>query len=167
MERGANYDHVLVVIFYLHERYFKTSNFSGVQIQYMAISIFTLAITLTPCKCFGNSYQELRHLLPVQRQILNCAKLVRRAVPTSSRKFVRKMCGGIQKCAEIVRNLRGGAPAQVSQKIGVGPPRMCVHKFRAIFATNLNFSLRPSCTGKECLKPKSSTYTFQSFEFRV
>ena len=38
----------------------------------------------------------------------NCAKLVRRAVPTSPRNFVRKMRGGIKKCAGIVRNLCGG-----------------------------------------------------------
>ena len=63
----------------------------------------------------------------------NCAKLVRRAFPTGPRKFVRKMCGGIRKCAEIVRDLCGGALAQFAPNIGVGLPRMCVHKFRAIF----------------------------------
>ena len=63
----------------------------------------------------------------------NCAKLVREEFPTGPRKFVRKMCGCIRKCAEIVRNLCGGAPAQFARNIGVGLPRMCVHKFRAIF----------------------------------
>ena len=63
----------------------------------------------------------------------NCAKLVRGAFPTSPGNFVRKMCGGIQKCSEIVWNLCGGAPAQFAQSIGVGLPRMCVHKFRANF----------------------------------
>ena len=82
----------------------------------------------------------------------NCAKLVRAAFSAGLRKFVRKMCGGIRKCAEIVRNLCGGAPAQFAQSIGVGLPRMCVHKFRAMFRHNLNSSLRPSCTGKKCLK---------------
>ena len=63
----------------------------------------------------------------------NCAKLVRGAFPTGPRKFVRKMCGGIRKCAEIVRNLCGGALAHFAQNTGVGLPRMCVRKFRAIF----------------------------------
>ena len=62
-----------------------------------------------------------------------CAKLVRGTFPTDPRKFVRKMCGGIRKCAEIVRNLCGGAPAQFAQNIVVGFPRMCMHKFCAIF----------------------------------
>ena len=84
----------------------------------------------------------------------NCAKLVCGAFPTGPRKFVRKMYGGIQKCAEIVRNLCGGAPEQFAESIGVVLPRMCVHKFRAIFSYNLNFSLRPSCTGKKCLNPR-------------
>ena len=78
---------------------------------------------------------------------------MRGAFPTDPRKFVRKMCGGTRKCAEIVRNLCGGAPAQFAHIIGVGLPRMCVHKFRAFFRQNLSFSLRPSCTGKKCLKP--------------
>ena len=42
----------------------------------------------------------------------NCARLVRGACPTGPRKFVRKMCGGMRKYAEIVRNLCGGALAQ-------------------------------------------------------
>ena len=58
------------------------------------------------------------------------------------------MCEGISKCAEIVRNLCGGATAHISHSIGVGLPRMCAHKFRAIFAQILNFSHRPGCTGK-------------------
>ena len=86
----------------------------------------------------------------------NCAKFVRGALPTGPRKFVRKMCGGIRKCAEIVRNLCGGAPAQFARNIGVGLPRMCVHKFRAFFRQNLSFSLRPSCTGKKCLKTREN-----------
>ena len=65
------------------------------------------------------------------------------------------MCGGIRKCAEIVRNLCGGAPAQFAHNIGVGLPRMCVHKFRAFFRQNMSFSLRPSCTGKKCLNPRA------------
>ena len=52
----------------------------------------------------------------VQRQILRTShlpgkavqNLVRKAFPTGPRrKFVRKMCGGIQRCAEIVRDLCG------------------------------------------------------------
>ena len=50
----------------------------------------------------------------------NCAKLVRRALATDPRKLVRKMCGGIQQCAEIVRNLCRGAPAQFAQNKGWG-----------------------------------------------
>ena len=38
----------------------------------------------------------------------NYAKLVRGAFLPGPRKFVRKMCGRIRKCAEIVRNLCGG-----------------------------------------------------------
>ena len=79
-------------------------------------------------------------------------KLLLGAFPSDPRKFVRKMCGGIQKCAEIVRNLCGSEPAQFAETIGVGLPRMCAHKFCAIFRQNLNFSLIPGCTGKKCLK---------------
>ena len=82
----------------------------------------------------------------------NCAKLVRGAFPTGPRKFVRKMCGGLLKCAEIVRNLCGVPLHKSAQNIGVGFPRMCVHKFRANFRKNLNFSLRPSSMGKKGLK---------------
>ena len=53
-------------------------------------------------------------------------------VPTSPRTHVPKMCGGIQKRAEIVRNWCGRRPAQFSQNIGVGLPRMSVHSLCAI-----------------------------------
>ena len=83
---------------------------------------------------------ELRHSLLVQRQMLrtghvpeNCAKLVHGAYPTGPRIFVRKMCGSIRKCAEIVRNVCGRASAQFAQNIGVGLPRTCMHKCRATF----------------------------------
>ena len=81
----------------------------------------------------------------------NCGKVVCSELPTCPRKVVRKMCGGISKCAELVRNLCGGATAQISHSIGVGLPRMCAHKAHAIFTHILNCSLRPGCTGKKCL----------------
>ena len=82
----------------------------------------------------------------------NCAKLVRRAVPTSPRKFVRKMCGASKSVQRLCAICAGKAPAQFLQNTGVRLARMCVHKSRAIFAKSSNFSLKPSCTGKKCLK---------------
>ena len=66
----------------------------------------------------------------------NCAKLVRRELPTCPGEVVRKMCGGIPKCAEIVRNVCGGATARISHSIGVGLPSMRAHKSRAIYANS-------------------------------
>ena len=48
-----------------------------------------------------------------------------------------------------MRNVSGGAPAQFSQNIGVGLPRMCVHKFRAIFATCLKFLTETKLYGQK------------------
>ena len=96
-------------------------------------------------------FPALRHLLPVHMQILRTGhvpeKIVQNLCAGQPRQVPENLCercagaskndqrlcticaGGVEKCAEIVRKLCGGAPAQFSQNIGVGLPRMCVHKF--------------------------------------
>ena len=56
-------------------------------------------------------------------------------------------------------NLCGAAPAQFLQNVGVRLPRMCVHTFRAMFAKNPNFSLRPSSwKSKRGLGPEGANW---------
>ena len=104
-----------------------------------------------------SSLLALRHLLPVQRQILRTGrvheKIVQNLCAGHSRQIPEILC---KKCAGASKNVlrlceicAGGSAAQFTQNIGVGLPRMRVHKFRAIFHWNLNFSLRPGCTGKK------------------
>ena len=67
-------------------------------------------------------------------------KTCARGIPDRSPKICAKRCAGAsENGAEIVRNLRGGAAAQFARNIGVGLPRMCVHKFSRIFSQKLEF----------------------------
>ena len=102
---------------------------------------------------------ELRHVLLVQRQMLCLRKLCKTCMQGSPdifpRKVVRKMCGGLQKCAEIVRNLHGGCTCTFSQSIALGLSRMCVHEFRSILARKkrVEFLIETKPCGQKMSQP--------------
>ena len=80
----------------------------------------------------------------------NCAKFVRGVVPRGPRKFVRNMCGGIKNLQRLCKI----CTAQFSHNFLGKLPRICLHKFCAFFGQDLNFFLRPSCTGKATLNSR-------------
>ena len=86
----------------------------------------------------------------------NCAKLVREEFPTGPRKFVRKMCGGIRKCAEIARNLCGCAAAQFARNIGGGASENVRAQVSRIFAPKLEFFPETKLYGQKMSQPKTN-----------
>ena len=77
--------------------------------------------------------------------------------PDRSQKICAKDVRGHPKCAQIVRNLCGGAPAHFAQNIGWGFRECACTNFVQSFAEIWIFLWdQASCTGKKCLNPKNT-----------
>ena len=100
----------------------------------------------------------LGHSLPVQRQTLRAGHVLEKIVQNLCAGHSRQVPGNLcERCAGASENVLrlcencAGVPAQFAQSIGVGFRECACTNFAQIFRCNLNFSLRPSCTGKKCL----------------